>query len=346
MSWFKRILGKGDRAHSEAETKPAESSSPTRPAAPLEVGQWVVLRGKALGCIKDITAENIVIEEADLEKGEESKFKVPADRAADVLRPMVTAAEARSLLDQLGREDPTADSRSVSDRSVTYRRVHKGGEIGEQVKTLGAIYRHPKPDYPERQYQDLLEKVILPELAHALKRSRKAVKADVRAAVLGQKPPAGLALPDHSAQLAKVGELPTLAGYEAIGPFFIDTKLAVGEHHADVTTAAEVGMWFAYRLGDMDADDFELLAVHESAVNSAAQLKNEATQIGEVVAEGAKMAIFDAAEADDEEFADETSKGDGIIGQRCAVISLGGDGRFPVFAATKNKRAICIRVAF
>jgi hypothetical protein len=214
------------------------------------------------------------------------------------------------------------------------------------VKTLAAIYRHPKPDYPERQYQDLFEKVIFPELAHALSRSRKAIKADVRAAALGQKAPAALALPDHSAELATVRDLPALAGYEPIGPFFIDTKLAVGEFQADVVIAAENGLWFAYSLGDMDSDEFELLAVHHSAIATAAQWKNLAAQIGVVVAEGAKMAIFDAAEAEDEEFIEEMSKGDGIMGQRCAVISLGGDGQFPVFAATRNNRAACVRVTF
>jgi hypothetical protein len=159
MSWCKKTPGK-DKSTSEAETKSA-AAPPSAPAQ-FDVGHWVVLRGTALGCIKEVTAENIIIEEADLEKGEESKFEVPVNRAAEVLRPMVSVAEAKVLLDRLGSEKSAVDSPGVSDRSVAYRRIHKGGDIGEQVKTLAAIYRHPKPDYPERQYQDLFEKVIFP----------------------------------------------------------------------------------------------------------------------------------------------------------------------------------------
>lgn len=332
---------------SDGGEKPAEPTVAGSGPIRFQPGDWVVLRGKALGQIKELTAGNIVIDEADLEEGEESRFEVPIASAADVLRSMITAAEAQSMLDQLAKKRPTADKRPMAERSVAYRRIHKSGDIAEQIKTLGAIYGHPHPEQPEKQYSSLLEKVIFPELAHALKRSRKAIKAEVRAAALGQKPPASLALPDHAAQLAKVRKLPALAGYAPVGPFVIDTKLAVGEAHPEVTITAEAGIWFAYTLGDVDSDAFELVAFHQSALKSTAQLKEQATEIGEAVAEGAIMAIFDAAEAEDEEFADAVfEKRDGIVGQRCVVVSLGGDGGCPVFVATQNERAVYVRVVF
>src|SRR5262249_53116880 len=151
--------------------EPTERSSAGR----FESGQWVVVRGKALGQIKGVVGDTIVIEEADLAKDEASTIEIPLSRAADSLRPMVSADEAQALLDPLCKDRPEAHTGSVSERSIAYRRAHKGGDLRHQVDALAGIYRHPAADYPERQYRDVLEKAVFAELAHALGRSRKSV---------------------------------------------------------------------------------------------------------------------------------------------------------------------------
>ena len=313
----------------------------------FEIGQWVVLRGKALGRVTAIADDEIVVAKADLEPGEESTFAVPTASAAEQLRPMVTASDARALIERLGAARPAADDRPVADRSLAYRRASKRGDLAEQVETLAAIYRHPEPAYPERQYQGILEKVVFPELAHATGRSRKAIKADVRAAALGQRRPASLALPDRAAELAAATP-PPLAGHQPLGAFAIDTRVAIGEARPEVTLDARPGIWFAYTLGDMDGEGrYELVAVHAAVAGEALALRAGAAEVGSAVADGARMAVFDAAEADDEELADEVlPRGDGIVGERCAIVSIGGDGRFPVLAAHRRGKAVLVAVAF
>jgi hypothetical protein len=305
-------------------------------AGRFEPGQWVVVRGKTLGRIQGVVGDLIVIEEADLGKDEASTIEIPTSRAADSLRSMVTADEARALLDHLCDDRPGAHAGSVSERSIAYRRAHKGGDLRHQVDTLAGIYRHPAADYPERQYRDILETTVFAELAHALGRSRKSVKAVVRAAVLGERPPVHLSLPDPTGLLAAHGDPPDLDGHEPLGAFVVDTSLAIGEAHAEVTTPAARGVWFAYVTGEMDSEEepYTLVAIHHAAVTNLIALSKMAKQIGEAIAEGALMAIFDAALIEDDEFVDEVfATACGIVGQRGAVMGTGGDGSFPVFAA-------------
>ncbi len=61
------------------------------------------IEGQALGAIQQITDDAITIQEAELEKGEESTFEVPLANAANAIRPMVTTAEADELLRRIAQ---------------------------------------------------------------------------------------------------------------------------------------------------------------------------------------------------------------------------------------------------
>jgi RNA polymerase-interacting CarD/CdnL/TRCF family regulator len=309
----------------------------------FQLGQHVVLRGRAVGRVVAVTAETITVEELELRGGEESVFDVPASNAIDVLRPVVAADEARELLRQLA--DVAADeATSTGQRAIRYRRALKDGDLPTQIAVLATIYRHPSPEYPERQHLERLERAVFAELALALGRGRKALKAEVRALILGQPPPRSLQLQDRSEELARWDRLPTWEGHTGIGAFAVDSELAVGEAQPDVTFPAEPGIWLAYSR-EYHGDCGELVVVHQRFFEEAEQLIRNAVEGGRASAEGATMAIFDAAVADDDELVEEILyEGQGVVGQRCAVISLGGDGACRVQVSRKHGRAVLVRV--
>ncbi len=312
------------------------------------VGQRVVLRGRALGVIQSISTTSITIEEADLESGEESQFEVPVERAGELLRPLVERERAQQLIAQLCSASDDPNALPVGQRAVLYRRAHKSGDLNQQAAVLAAIYRRPIPEAPERQYRELLEKTVFQELSHVLGKSRKKIKADIRAATLGQPQPAALNLPDRSAELSRFACLPPVAGLEPIGAFAVESRIAIGEAHPGVVVEALPGIWLAYSQLGEDGIPAELVAVHESAVTDIPTLSRKSRMRGEAVAEGATMAIFDATMASDDEFVDEVlTAGEGIVSQRCAVTSSGGgDGRFPVRVAEIGDQAAYVRIVF
>jgi hypothetical protein len=191
-----------------------------------------------------------------------------------------------------------------------------------------------------------LENVVHAELALVLGKQRRALKAEIRSAVLGEKPPANLSLPDRGAELAAQA-LPELAGYSALGAFAIDTKLAVGELAAELTLAALPGIWLVYVFGAMDEDNHHLIAMHRDAIDDLDCIARDASVHGEVTAEAASVSLCDLAQLEDLDFVEATlSEGSGIHGQRCVVWGVGGDGSFPVSAASRNRRIVYVRVDF
>jgi RNA polymerase-interacting CarD/CdnL/TRCF family regulator len=305
----------------------------------FEPGQSVVVRGKCLG--KVISAgSSIVVEELDLKPGEESQFEIPRDRATEALRPIVDRAGAERVLaivrERIAR--PPAD-----ERALAYRRAIKSGDLEEQARLLAAAYRGPT-ESPENQYLERLEKSVFGELALVLGKSRKTLVARTRSAVLGEAPPRGLSLPDVSREVA-AAVVPALKGLTTIGAFAVHDRIACGESRAEASVLAVPGIWFAYALDNREDDDVdELIAIHRDHVTEHAALKRAARLVGKSPIEGAHIAIFDEALADDRDIFEALGQtSHEILENRCATVGLGGDGLGRMYAAPTG-RAAYVRV--
>lgn len=307
----------------------------------MQVGQAVVVRGRGLGTVAAVRDGTIIVAERDLEPGEESQFDIPVERASEAIRVVATLEEAERALVHIA----TRPERLPADeRGIAYRRAFKRGDLDEQAHMLAAMYAGPV-ETPERQYQDLIERSVFGELALVLNMSRKALRARIRAAALGEAPPRSLALADRRDELAAIS-VPPIDGFDAIGAFAVDAMIGVGEAHADVTVPAEPGVWLAYAARDENADDFsELVAVHTTRIGEFAELRRRAKRVGKAPFEGAHMAIFDEAIVDDREVVDRMLQAScEIVDGRCASVGLGGDGVAEVHIARAGERAICVRV--
>jgi RNA polymerase-interacting CarD/CdnL/TRCF family regulator len=302
------------------------------------LGAIVVVRGRALGKVVAVDERAIFVEELELDPGEESRFEIPLERAGETLRALVTRDEAERVLAILATKPPRPP---LAERSLAYRRAYKGGVLAEQARLLAASYVGPV-EAPETQYQAQLERAVFGELALALGVSRKTLRARIRAAAKGQAPPRELA--DRSAEVDAI-EPPELAGYEAIGAFAVDARIAAGESRAEVVVAAEPGIWLAYAVKTDDDDDLsELVAVHRTKVGELAALCARARHVGSAPIDGAHFAIFDEAIAQDDETMERMQRAIfDIVDGRCAAVALGGDGVAQVHAAFVGKRAICVR---
>jgi RNA polymerase-interacting CarD/CdnL/TRCF family regulator len=307
----------------------------------VKVGDVVVVRGRALGRVNAIRKTEVHVTPLDAAAHDGSMWEIASENVELGLRPLVTPEVAHAAIASL-RGTGAVDERDVADRSIAYRRATKSGELAEQIRELGSIYRRAEHDYPERQYLDPLERAVYGELALVLDLPRRRLKADLRSAILGEQPPTSLLLPDRSAELAAV-EQPPLAGYDVQGAFAIDTKLAVGELSAELVLAAKPGIWFAYTHGDMDDDDHHLVAIHRDHVASTFAPKSR----GAVSAEAASVSLCDAAQLDDREFVEATRmEGSGAHGTHCFTWHVGGDGTFPVSTATAARKVVYIRIDF
>ena len=145
--------------------------------AGVQVGQPVVIRGRAIGTLVAIRDGMLVIEERDLEPGEESVLEVPIEQADKAVRAIASreqAVQAIRILATKPERPPTQE------RASSYRRAYKGGELEEQARMLAAIYAGPL-EPQERQYIEQLERSVLGELALVLGVSRKALRAQIRA---------------------------------------------------------------------------------------------------------------------------------------------------------------------
>jgi RNA polymerase-interacting CarD/CdnL/TRCF family regulator len=304
--------------------------------AELKVGESVVVRGRGLGTITSIRDSVIQVEEADLDHGESSHFEIDISRADEALRLVVSSEQATLLLPALReprRRLPTEK------RAIAYHQALKRGDLTEQVHLLAAAYQGEQ-ETPERQYLAKLEKRVYGELALALGISRKALAAKIRSATTGAATPRSLALPDRSAELA-AAKLPHLRGYEAIGAFAIDRRIAVGEGAAAVALEATPGVWFAY--AHPHGDDYDVLvAVHERSFAQLTSLRSQ--KVGVAAIEGAKIAIFDEALVDDPEVIDRMMRsGTDIVDDRAAVLALGGDGSAEIHATVVDGYAVHVR---
>ncbi len=309
----------------------------------LQVGQAVVVRGRGLGTVVTVRNDTIIVAERDLERGEESQFEIPVESAGDAVRAIATPGEAERALALIATR---SERLPADERGIAYRRAFKRGDLDEQARMLAAMYGGPA-ETPERQYQDLIERSVFGELALVLDTSRKALRARIRAANLGEPPPRSLGLADRRDELAAV-TVPPIDGFDSIGAFAVDAQIGVGEANADVVVPADPGVWLAYAVRDENADYFtELVAVHAARVGEFAELRRGAKIAGKTPFEAAHMSIFDEAIVDDREVVDRMLQaGCEIVDGRSASLGLGGDGVAEVRVARDGERAICIRVLF
>lgn len=307
----------------------------------LQVGQAVVVRGRGLGTVVSVRDDTITVAERDLEPGEESQFEIPIARADDAIRAVATPVEAERALALIALRH---ERLPAEDRGIAYRRAYKRGDLDEQARMLAAMYGGPA-ETPERQYQDLIERSVFGELALVLDTSRKALRARIRAAALGEAQPRSLGLADRSDELAAV-RVPPIDGFDPIGAFAVDAKIGVGEASAAVVVSAEPGVWLAYAVRDEEVDDFsELVAVHVTRVGEFAELRRRAKKAGKAPFEGAHISIFDEAIVDDRDIVDRMLQaGCEIVDGRSASLGLGGDGVAEVRVVRDGERAICVRV--
>jgi RNA polymerase-interacting CarD/CdnL/TRCF family regulator len=311
----------------------------------VNVGDLVVVRGHGLARISSVTEKQVTATPIDLKKDESGGFEIDPAQLHEAMRPVVSAAEARAAIAALA-DVSASDQRDVGERALAYRRALRGGELAAQVAALGAIYRRGTPEYAERQYEAALERAAYAELSLVLRRPRKALKAELRQALLGERPPASLALPDRRRDL-RAARAPKLRGLRGHGKLAIDTALALGELDAQLILVAEPGVWFAYAHGDIDDDDHHVLMIHAAHVDQLEALDAAAVVCGEINSEGAQVSFCDHAMLEDREFVDETmSAGSGIHGDRCFVWGLGGDGTSRVRAADGPGPVVYVRVDF
>ena len=305
----------------------------------MHIGDVVVVRGRGFAKVVAL-GDVIVAEEIDLEPGEQSQFEIPSERAAEALRPLASRGDAERALAILATKPPRAP---LDERALIYRRAYKRADLGELATLLAAAYAG-KAETPETQYQAQLERAVFGELALVLGLSRKALKARLRAAAKGQ--PAPSEPPDRARELAAT-RVPEIAGYEEIGAFAVEQRIAAGEASAELSATAKPGIWIAYAVRDEEADDIaELVAVHASRVADLVALSRKTVPLGRAPIEGAHFAIFDAAAVDDEETVDKMwNRVFDIVDDRVAVVGLGGDGVAEVSAAFEGDRAILVRAA-
>ncbi len=269
------------------------------------VGDQYVLAGKGV-----VTLKSINDGELECEQDEETTFRVSSERANDMLRPVSTKQQAEQLLEHLSQRQPVLDGRPAGKRSVSYRRTLKSLSLEEQVTTLCTMYGHKNPEHAEKQHIPRYEELIFPELGTALGKSRRAIKALVRNAVLGEKPPVSMEAPDRTDELRKHEELSELPPYQAIAAFAVERELGIGEWGQSLTVKAKPGIWYGYQRpyfdeedGEYDDSDFDrMVAVHHEHVSEFLELEQSATEEGEEMPiEGATMSIMDAGFAADEE---------------------------------------------
>lgn len=310
----------------------------------MKVGDQCVMRGHGLVRITEIVGKRLTVEPLDLAKGESGGFELDAEQAANTLRELVSAEEARAALAGLATSAAIADERDVGDRSIGYRRALKSGDLAAQLTELGAIYRRREEEYPERQYTDGLERTVFAELAHVLNRPRKSLKAEIRGVMLGEKPPASLALPDRKRDL-RAAKPPKLPGLRNEGKFAIDTELALGEASAQSTLPALHGVWFAYSHGQVDDDDHYVMIIHADHIGELATLARAATPCSSINSEGAMVSLCDRAMLEDREFVDAMLEGGGGVHEgRGFSWSTGGDGESAVLATKVDGRTVYVRV--
>jgi RNA polymerase-interacting CarD/CdnL/TRCF family regulator len=307
--------------------------------AGVHVGQPVVIRGRAIGTLLAIRDGMLVIEERDLEPGEQSVLEVPVEQADKTVRAIASREQAEQAIRILATKP---ERPPTQERALRYRRAYKGGDLEEQARMLAAIYAGPL-EPQERQYIEQLERSVFGELALVLGVSRKSLRAQIRAATRGEAPPRSLGLADRRDELTAI-ELPHVDGLSAIGAFAVDAAIGVGEYRADVTMPATPGVWFAFAVRSED-DILELVAVHRDSIAMLTSLRARAERIGRAPIEGAHIAIFDEAIVDDEEIVQRMAQATfDIVDGRAAVVALGGDGVAEVSVVRDGKRAVCVCV--
>lgn len=312
------------------------------------VGAQYVMAGKGVVTVSEVDRSTVTAKQ-----DEETTFRLSLEQAAQMLRPMVTKEEAEQLLANLCQRLPVVDGRPTGKRSVLYRRTLRSGAFADQVATLAAMYNRPAPEYPEDQHIPRYEELIFPELGLALGKSRRAIKALVRGAVLGERPPESLAAPDRSAELRQHHSLPEVPPYQAIGPIAVERELGVGESGLDLKISVKPGIWYAYQrprpdeeTGSFASDDFDrLVAVHHRHAGELDDLERRSSAVGELLPiDGARMSIMDAAFAEDDEFQTELHYGDQLVQGRAARVFLSGDGAGQARVARSGDLVVLVAV--
>ncbi|MGA9521286.1 MAG: hypothetical protein WBV82_07470 [Myxococcaceae bacterium] len=313
----------------------------------FSAGDWAAVSGLGARKLVQVQPDGSLSYRED-ERDKKSEVTIGLDEARRRIRPLVGRQEAEELRNTLLVAGETQHAEDAYARSKEYRRVLKSNDLRLIVDTLRGIYRHPNPGYPEEQNQDLLEEAAFSELALVL---------DVKPAMLkglAKRAAGQMILPDRSAELAAHAEIPELPGYEALGAFAVERRLAIGEFGVgSIELDARPGIWFAwFQDGDdlppgaEDADDeyppSKLVVVHAESFPRITELQRQMEpEQAELPIDGASMAVVDADAARDKSFVRAMEyTGHDIVQGRGVQVQLGGDGRGIAHVARGGGQAV------
>ena len=163
---------------------PAPRSTPTSntgcDVSSLCAGDWLVVRGQGPGRVvgrERTTVGGMEQECVVLQLGTTKLYLSTAVRHANVRRPM-SQEDAAALLAALSSPLPAPDTRDWRERSADFEAAALSNEPKQMTDALRAMWARPLPrSYGDRKASDILEQVLLQELALVLGLPVEAVAA-------------------------------------------------------------------------------------------------------------------------------------------------------------------------
>lgn len=317
-----------------------------------EVGRHYVFSGVGVGVVK-VEKPPPTLELSDLDG---DRFEVD-ESEYDFLRMVVSEQEAEVLFERLTVAPASFSDDRESKRSLHYNEVFDNGTLEEQVEALRSIRHDPRDSPTEKQNRKRFEALVFGELAVALGVTAKTIRVRLANRV-GAEPAAYDLLPDRSAELPEVNDIPAVANMRTLGSLYVEAEIGAGAEGVEQRLPASPGVWFAYGRSHEDPDDGAekdrdpdpdvLLAVHaEHGASVLATGEQPLEPVGQrVPVEGATLCIADATAAGDRGFADRRMSlgGTGVFEGRAAQLSIGGDGSCRVEHVSVDGRAVVVRV--
>lgn len=330
----------------------------------FEIDDLVVYPGQGLCRVvgaQDVAGKRFLMLEL-IERG--MRLGLPEESVAATLQRPMGEADAEATFARLKRDDGEPDARSWPYRARDGYRTLARGPQSARVEHLHSLYRSPfAPTFAERKMIFAYEDAVLPELASSLGRSVDLLRETLHAIhpvfrkdapQRPDEPPADPHFP------APPFEIP---GFTYLGSFTVDRELVVGEpgatlSHADqppdiderhsVRVEVRPGHWLAFKQEE-DGSPLGLVAVHEREGGKLLTLLHDSRDIAGVIIEGGRVAMLDAAVRTEAEFVDEMEFplfAEGLIKERGATCTTGGDGVFPVVISRSGIETILVSVRF